>query len=146
MCGFTYHELPAEAAAAVAAEARRVCRPGGVFTVIDLSPKCACVTWHCCPCCLVVLWCSEAPVCSCKGDPCLPLPLNQLVKLTGTRACRSGVYKEKNPLAVLRNIVEPWHDAYFATDLQDVLEQAGFTDVTTVVVSPRHHAVMGRAL
>ena len=56
------------------------------------------------------------------------------------------MYKEQNPLAVLRNIVEPWHDAYFAVDLPCLLRGAGFADVTTVVVSPRHQAVMGRVL
>ena len=39
VCAFTFHELPGRAAAAVVGEARRLCRPGGCLTVIDLSPQ-----------------------------------------------------------------------------------------------------------
>mmetsp|Transcript_1413 Transcript_1413/g.4565 ORF Transcript_1413/g.4565 Transcript_1413/m.4565 type:complete len:368 (+) Transcript_1413:1407-2510(+) len=96
MLQFVIHELPAAPTKAMAEEAMRVLRPGGVLALVDNDP--------------------QSPVIQ-----NLPAAIFSLMKST-----------------------EPHSDEYYAFSQEENLEAAGFVDVCSTAVDPRHRLILAR--
>jgi ubiquinone/menaquinone biosynthesis C-methylase UbiE len=93
-----FHELPQTAAKAIMKEARRLLRPGGYLTIMDMNPQ-------------------------------------------------SQVYATMPPyILTLLKSTEPYLDQYFTLDIKQSLKEAGFTEPTITVNSPRHRTIVARLL
>ncbi|GAB4532529.1 MAG: class I SAM-dependent methyltransferase [Pleurocapsa sp.] len=91
-----FHELPETAAKEIMLEARRLLKPGGYFTVMDMNP-------------------------------------------------RSQVFLKMPPYVLtLLKSTEPYLDQYFALDFARFLADAGFSDISITVNSPRHRTIIAR--
>jgi len=91
-----FHELPTDAAKSIIAEAHRILKPGGYFSIMDMNPRC---------------------------ETFMKMPPYILTLLKST---------------------EPYLDQYFALDMAEAYQQAGFEAPTAVANSPRHHTIIGR--
>lgn len=93
-----FHELPQSAAKEIFLEARRLLRPGGHLTIMDMNP-------------------------------------------------RSPIYQTMPPfILTLLKSTEPYLDQYFTLDIKSSLIEAGFTNPTITVNSPRHHTIVARVV
>ncbi|MEO1392706.1 MAG: class I SAM-dependent methyltransferase [Cyanobacteria bacterium J06634_5] len=91
-----FHELPTAAAEDIIAEAHRLLRPGGHFTIMDMNPQCETFTK-------------------------MPPYILTLLKST-----------------------EPYLDQYFALDMVNAFQAAGFETPRIEINSPRHRTIIGR--
>ncbi len=93
-----FHELPQTAAREIIAEARRLLRPGGYLTIMDMNPQ-------------------------------------------------SEIYAQMPPyILTLLKSTEPYLDQYFALDIEQVMTEAGFAQPRVTINSPRHRAIVARAV
>jgi ubiquinone/menaquinone biosynthesis C-methylase UbiE len=93
-----FHELPQTAAREIITEARRLLRPGGYLTIMDMNP-------------------------------------------------RSQIYAQMPTyILTLLKSTEPYLDQYFALDIEKTITDAGFAIPTVTNNSPRHRAIVARAI
>ena len=47
------------------------------------------------------------------------------------------------PMATLMKSTEPWADEYFSLDLEEAMQEAGFSSIEYVPVNKRHRVLLG---